>query len=285
VDYYGYRWYNTYTGGWPSRDPIEERGGLNLYGYVGNDGVNHIDYLGYYTNALTPEEYNEWALKPENRYPFGNPNNKGEKDTESGSSGQLLTSLKELIDFNIGSTVDVSSPPILIGAIGPVTAYITVGASGGVECCRNEDGTKGAMFVGSVYAIIDAGVGGAPTGAQRTGKFNSGPRKGQRYFKDADTGRFSKPKLSDNSGMNTDIGILPPCKTTADAKGALRAYISAEYVVGTTVMNGEIGECSISSGCKWALETSIKTRWGAGGLNARAGLELVAEGGGSISAK
>ncbi|MEI6169301.1 MAG: hypothetical protein WCS52_19125, partial [bacterium] len=31
---------------WPSRDPIGERGGLNLYGFVGNDGVNSVDYLG-----------------------------------------------------------------------------------------------------------------------------------------------------------------------------------------------------------------------------------------------
>ena len=31
---------------WPSRDPIEEMGGLNLYGFVGNDGVNWVDYLG-----------------------------------------------------------------------------------------------------------------------------------------------------------------------------------------------------------------------------------------------
>jgi hypothetical protein len=31
---------------WPSRDPIEEAGGYNLYGFVGNDGVNSWDYLG-----------------------------------------------------------------------------------------------------------------------------------------------------------------------------------------------------------------------------------------------
>ena len=31
---------------WPSRDPIQERGGLNLYGFVGNNGVNYIDNLG-----------------------------------------------------------------------------------------------------------------------------------------------------------------------------------------------------------------------------------------------
>jgi len=34
------------TGRWPSRDPIEEQGGLNLYGFVGNDAVSECDYLG-----------------------------------------------------------------------------------------------------------------------------------------------------------------------------------------------------------------------------------------------
>jgi RHS repeat-associated protein len=33
---------------WPSRDPIGERGGVNLYGFVGNDGVNSVDRLGLY---------------------------------------------------------------------------------------------------------------------------------------------------------------------------------------------------------------------------------------------
>ena len=31
---------------WPSRDPIEEEGGENLYGFVGNDGVDNWDYIG-----------------------------------------------------------------------------------------------------------------------------------------------------------------------------------------------------------------------------------------------
>jgi hypothetical protein len=34
------------TGRWPSRDPIEERGGMNLYGFVGNNGVSSWDRLG-----------------------------------------------------------------------------------------------------------------------------------------------------------------------------------------------------------------------------------------------
>ena len=44
--YYGYRYYDPETGRWLSRDPIEEQGGLNLYAFVRNNGVNRIDYLG-----------------------------------------------------------------------------------------------------------------------------------------------------------------------------------------------------------------------------------------------
>ncbi|TAF27731.1 MAG: hypothetical protein EAZ65_00005, partial [Verrucomicrobia bacterium] len=46
VAYYGYRYYDPTTGRWPSRDPIWEEGGVNLYGFVGNDGVNKMDHLG-----------------------------------------------------------------------------------------------------------------------------------------------------------------------------------------------------------------------------------------------
>lgn len=48
LHYYGYRWYNAKDGRWINRDPIEERGGRNMYGFVGNDGVNDFDLLGLY---------------------------------------------------------------------------------------------------------------------------------------------------------------------------------------------------------------------------------------------
>lgn len=46
VTYYAYRYYDPVTGRWPSRDPIGENGGLNLYGFVGNDVSGSIDVLG-----------------------------------------------------------------------------------------------------------------------------------------------------------------------------------------------------------------------------------------------
>ena len=44
--YYGFRYYDSGTGRWLGRDPIGEWGGYNLYGFVGNDGVNLVDPLG-----------------------------------------------------------------------------------------------------------------------------------------------------------------------------------------------------------------------------------------------
>jgi RHS repeat-associated protein len=56
VLYYGFRYYNPSTGRWLSRDPIEEEGGLNLYGMVGNDPVNWIDYLGLNLTTISNAE-------------------------------------------------------------------------------------------------------------------------------------------------------------------------------------------------------------------------------------
>lgn len=48
--YYGHRYYNPNTQRWLNRDPIQEAGGINLYGFVGNDGVNAVDMLGLFSN-------------------------------------------------------------------------------------------------------------------------------------------------------------------------------------------------------------------------------------------
>jgi RHS repeat-associated protein len=44
--YYGYRFYNASTGRWLSRDPIEERGGLNMYSFVVNTPASLVDRDG-----------------------------------------------------------------------------------------------------------------------------------------------------------------------------------------------------------------------------------------------
>jgi RHS repeat-associated protein len=59
--YYGYRYYDPMTGRWPSRDPIEEDGGINLYGFVENEAINGYDVHGLrrmpVRSPLTPRLY------------------------------------------------------------------------------------------------------------------------------------------------------------------------------------------------------------------------------------
>jgi RHS repeat-associated protein len=44
--YYGYRYYSPELGRWPNRDPIGEKGGLNVYATVGNSPVSRFDVIG-----------------------------------------------------------------------------------------------------------------------------------------------------------------------------------------------------------------------------------------------
>jgi RHS repeat-associated protein len=44
--YFGYRFYDPNLQRWLNSDPIGERGGLNLYGFVGNNPINDVDQLG-----------------------------------------------------------------------------------------------------------------------------------------------------------------------------------------------------------------------------------------------
>jgi len=44
--YFGYRYYSSTTGRWLNKDPIAERGGRNLYTFVGNEPLSFSDRLG-----------------------------------------------------------------------------------------------------------------------------------------------------------------------------------------------------------------------------------------------
>jgi RHS repeat-associated protein len=57
--YYGYRYYSPETGRWLSRDPVEEQGGANLYGFNNNDPANEIDPLGQSPISVVAK----WAVK------------------------------------------------------------------------------------------------------------------------------------------------------------------------------------------------------------------------------
>jgi RHS repeat-associated protein len=60
-----HRYYHPGVGRWLSRDPIEEEGGLNLYGYVLNDPINAWDLFGLSDCNVFPsnEPIKNWADK------------------------------------------------------------------------------------------------------------------------------------------------------------------------------------------------------------------------------
>ena len=55
--YYGYRFYAPALMRWLNRDPIEEDGGLNLYGFCGNNSILNIDVLGNERNEVPIDAY------------------------------------------------------------------------------------------------------------------------------------------------------------------------------------------------------------------------------------
>jgi RHS repeat-associated protein len=93
--YYGYRYYDPLTGRWPSRDPIEEEGGTNLYGFVVNDGVNWIDVLGEEpmktdkAGTIAPTVESGWKRRADGRW---------EKSVEAFSNDHMTEEEKEIGD-------------------------------------------------------------------------------------------------------------------------------------------------------------------------------------------
>ncbi len=61
VSLYGYRFYKPDVGRWVNRDPIEEEGGLNVYGFVGNRGINNHDVLGLACSLISGPDLKEGA--------------------------------------------------------------------------------------------------------------------------------------------------------------------------------------------------------------------------------
>ena len=52
VSFYGFRFYNPELGRWINRDPIEEKGGLNIYGFIDNNTLVYFDVLGLLSGSI-----------------------------------------------------------------------------------------------------------------------------------------------------------------------------------------------------------------------------------------
>ncbi len=57
--YYGYRFYEPNLQRWLNEDPIRERGGINLYGFVGNDPLGLVDPFGHWPWEMDQDDWDE----------------------------------------------------------------------------------------------------------------------------------------------------------------------------------------------------------------------------------
>lgn len=111
--YYGLRYYSPSLGRFINRDPIGEKGGFNLYGFCGNNGVNAWDYLGLDVIIYIPkgDGYTGGSLHLEPMVISAEKNNALERYAMQVQAG-------------------INSMYGLINTMGPITPVISYGNSG-----------------------------------------------------------------------------------------------------------------------------------------------------------
>jgi uncharacterized protein RhaS with RHS repeats len=69
--YYLYRYYDPNLQRWPNRDPIYEKGGINLYSFVMNDPQDKVDTFGngWWGLYCCKRAVNKWAKKCQDSIP------------------------------------------------------------------------------------------------------------------------------------------------------------------------------------------------------------------------
>lgn len=119
---YLYRDYDPVTGRWASRDPIKERGGLNLYGLVRNNPVGDYDRLGLEgckSKLLTYQHY--FSVAPPDGFTVQNwrqwahgwadllLSDGGWEGTASGGAGALIVPSWSKVSITFGASIVCSS--------------------------------------------------------------------------------------------------------------------------------------------------------------------------------
>jgi hypothetical protein len=161
VAYYGYRYYDPQTGRWPSRDPIEEEGGVNLYGFVGNIPINHVDFLGLELHSNCKSSAFSFANSIKN--PEGRSINLGlalghvRETYEFILTGQVETCCKKCDD---GTTADIKTWSGTAGGSGQFEfhlgfgKYIDIGVAS-ATVSLGAGGTAGGSITGGFQATFD----------------------------------------------------------------------------------------------------------------------------------
>jgi RHS repeat-associated protein len=256
--YYGLRYYDPVTGRWPSRDPIGEQGGLNLYGFNWNNPLSWIDVLG--GMPLAPGQIIEHPERPNRFECVGGLHCRGGQNRREGSFQFEIGTLKDVFKpTGVNPNFSIESRSIPLPPVGIFTTKAKGSVNGSVyECCL--DGKRGLQFDGSVGVAVTVSLG------EIVNVMNPSSSGG------GASGNVSLPS-----------GGMPTCEDELSLSFDLRAFGTLAYFIAETELSGTLGECSIPGGCSWGLyDVSTTTTVGVGNVGAEAGVRGRAAIGGKL---
>jgi RHS repeat-associated protein len=166
---YLYRWYDPLTGRWKSRDPIEEQGGINLYGFVKNRAISIIDILGGRPHDDFPFAGDRFD-RPMNRVTCADKikdQNRMMEDFVKKFSGDKEPDCSGTSGCNLISVlIDIGNPceSLDFGHVGIDVAnkYYDVGPTGDPYWSEDSDGNKWSPFSKQnqkTYGLVGKGAG------------------------------------------------------------------------------------------------------------------------------
>jgi hypothetical protein len=242
---YGNRYYSPVLGRFINRDPIEEAGGLNLYGFCGNDGINRCDVLG-----------NSWLSKLWDRTFLS----LGKHIAQNWDHGRIYVEMAAVIVASIYVGIEVSDLIYTPGSMAvSVTGGVTFTAPSGLlagsvpSICGGALPALGTTMLTTSEASAIAGVAGGAAG-----------------------GAFGGAAMSAMSGQNGRQVLSAGLRGAA--WGAGLAYVGTEFLnVHTptqfTWTNAE--DAIVTSAARFGVNAFAERQFGINGWKFDAGLEAV----------
>ena len=267
VRYYGFRYYNPQTGRWLNRDPIEEEGGSNLYGFVGNDSLNGFDPLGLLDGGRSNTMIG---------YQFPNLPNGSSSLNGGVPYEQVVAAIKSLLTpkMSYGYKATVPLAPLPGGSI-----ELDVTFNGSVAPCGCSEERQKLQFTGEITVKIRGEFGYImgnsdyeirnPSNRPSHNNLYDKSKPGSGPIADAD-GRKNNPMLGKWSDKYSTSAIKD-CEDLID----LQVSIGAEFTAGAAVASAkgtfEIGKID-RKGARWTLKPTGQFNFGKSPIGVRADL-------------
>jgi RHS repeat-associated protein len=210
--YYGRRYYSPSQGRWLGRDPVEEKGGLHLYGFVGNNPINHYDVLGMIFNAYYSAPGVGW------RTYLGDSSN---LDIEYGDFTAMYDMLSNLRSFG-GPAEKTYKVTYSDGT----TATVQAGSSAAAVAAANQATnsfqapSRGASTGWGTIMIQDAHGNMVPLGSAAANNFadtttGSGPNSGGSTF-----GQLPSQVIPGGTGTSGGVTSMTPFKVNENTRSS-----------------------------------------------------------------